>query len=117
MKLYLFFIFICLSLYKKKIGLEILINQKNDKNASSSEERPTGKGRERNKTIMDERGQHKSTEKQTWKMERKRKEEGKSDAGEEKDTEKQRWIGLDEIFTGSTPCVRTFHISIYTHNK
>ena len=66
---------------------------------------------------MDERGQHKSTEKQTWKMERKRKEEGKSDAGEVKDTEKQRQIGLDEIFTGSTPCARTFHISIYTYSK
>ena len=33
--------------------------------------------------------------------------------GEEKDTEKQRRIGVDEIFTGSTPR----SISIYTYNK
>ena len=64
---------------------------------------------------MDERGQHKSTEKQRWKMEKKGNEEGKSDAGDwgGKGHEKQRRIGLDEIFTGSTPR----SISIYTYNK
>jgi hypothetical protein len=53
------------------------------------EERPTGKGRGRNKTIIDGL-QHKSMEKQIEDGKEKRKKGHGEIQGEEKDTEKQR---------------------------